>query len=134
MCAQGGNVLQGNVEGVHALAAGRVGIFGGGSGNPFFSTDSAAALRAAEIGASLLVKATKVDGVYTADPKKDPTATKFDRITCAEALSRRLKVMDSTAFALCQDNRIPIMVLDFFQPDALLRAVRGDNPGTLVTM
>ena len=116
-----------------ALSAGRVAVFGGGSGNPFFSTDSAAALRAAEIGASLLVKATKVDGIYTADPKKDPTATKFDRLTYSEALARRLKVMDSTAFSLCMDNDIPIQVLDFFSPDALLRAVRGDPVGTLVT-
>ncbi len=116
-----------------ALAAGRVAVFGGGSGNPFFSTDSAAALRAAEIGASLLVKATKVDGIYTADPKKDPTATKFDRLTYSEALARRLKVMDSTAFSLCMDNDIPIQVLDFFSPDALVRAVRGDPVGTLVT-
>jgi uridylate kinase len=116
-----------------ALAAGRVAIFGGGSGCPFFTTDSAAALRAAEIGADLLVKATKVDGIYTADPKKDPTATKFDRLTYAECLSRRLKVMDSTAFSLCMDNDIPIQVLDFFSPDALLRAARGDPVGTLVT-
>ena len=116
-----------------ALASGRVAIFGGGSGCPFFTTDSAAALRAAEISADLLVKATKVDGIYTADPKKDPTATKFDRLTYAECLSRRLRVMDSTAFSLCMDNDIPIQVLDFFSPDALLRAVRGDPVGTLVT-
>ncbi|MBP1589557.1 MAG: UMP kinase [Kiritimatiellae bacterium] len=116
------------------LDAGTVVILGGGSGNPFFTTDSAAALRAAEVGASLLVKATKVDGIYTADPTKDPTATRFDRITYAECLSRRLKVMDSTAFSLCQDNAIPIMVLNFFQPGALLAALSGDTTvATLVT-
>lgn len=119
---------------IESLEANTVAIFGGGSGNPFFSTDTAAALRAAEIGATLLIKATKVDGVYTADPHKDPTATKFSTITAKEALSRRLKVMDSTAFTLCMDNGIPILVLDFFQPDALAKAVLGDNPGTLVTM
>ena len=116
------------------LDAGSVVILGGGSGNPFFTTDSAAALRAAEIGASLLIKATKVDGIYTADPTKDPTATRFDRITYSEALARRLKVMDSTAFSLCMDNHIPIMVLNFFQSDALLRALSGDlSACTLVT-
>ncbi|MBR6021424.1 MAG: UMP kinase [Kiritimatiellae bacterium] len=115
-----------------ALAAGSVAIFGGGSGCPFFTTDSAAALRAAEISADLLVKATKVDGVYTADPTKDPTATKFDTLSYSEALARRLRVMDSTAFSLCQDNHIPIRVLNFFEPDALPRAARGLPVGTLV--
>ena len=116
------------------LDEGTVVILGGGSGCPYFTTDSAAALRAAEIGASLLIKATKVDGIYTADPKKDPSATRFDRLTYSEALSRRLKVMDSTAFSMCMDNDIPILVLDFFQSDALLRALRGDlSAGTLVS-
>ena len=116
-----------------ALAEGKVALFGGGTGCPFFTTDSAAALRAAEIEADLLVKATKVDGIYTADPTKDPTATKFDRLSYSEALARRLKVMDSTAFSMCMDNRIPIKVLDFHSPDALLRAVCGEPVGTLVS-
>ena len=117
---------------IELLEAGQVVVLGGGSGAPFFTTDSAAALRAAEIGAEILLKATKVDGIYTADPVKDPTATKFDRLTYSEALARRLKVMDSTAFSLCMDNRIPILVFDFFKPGELLKVVRGQKAGTLV--
>ena len=117
---------------IELLEAGQVVVLGGGSGAPFFTTDSAAALRAAEIGAEVLLKATKVDGIYTADPVKDPTATKFDRLTYSEALARRLKVMDSTAFSLCMDNRIPILVFDFFKPGELLKVVRGQKAGTLV--
>ena len=117
---------------IELLEAGQVVVLGGGSGAPFFTTDSAAALRAAEIGAEVLLKATKVDGIYTADPVKDPTATKFDRLTYSEALARRLKVMDSTAFSLCMDNRIPILVFDFFKPGELLKVVRGRKAGTLV--
>ena len=117
---------------IELLEAGQVVVLGGGSGAPFFTTDSAAALRAAEIGAEVLLKATKVDGIYTADPMKDPTATKFDRLTYSEALARRLKVMDSTAFSLCMDNRIPILVFDFFKPGELLKVVRGQKAGTLV--
>lgn len=120
-------------DAIAALDAGKVVIFGGGTGNPFFTTDSAAALRAASIGADLLIKATKVDGIYTADPFKDPKAKKFDRLTYAEALQRQLKVMDAAAFSLCMENNIPIMVLDFFQKDAILRAVQGGRIGTLVS-
>lgn len=115
------------------LEKGRVVIFAGGTGNPFFSTDSAAALRASEIGAEVLLKATKVDGIYTSDPAVDPTATRYDRLSYEEALNKRLKVMDSAAFALCMDNRIPIVVFDFFDESALERIVRGEDVGTLVT-
>lgn len=115
------------------LEKGRVVIFAGGTGNPFFSTDSAAALRAGEIGAEVLLKATKVDGVYTADPATDPTAARYDRLSYEEALNKRLKVMDAAAFALCMDNRIPIVVFDFFDESALERIVRGEDVGTLVT-
>ncbi|MBR1871138.1 MAG: UMP kinase [Kiritimatiellae bacterium] len=114
------------------LEKGRVCIFAGGTGNPYFSTDSAAALRASEIGADALLKATKVDGIYTADPKKDPTATRYDALKYETALEKRLKVMDSAAFALCMDNAIPIVVFDFFDGDALERVVKGEAVGTLV--
>ena len=112
---------------------GRVVIFGGGTGNPFFSTDSAAALKASEIGADALLKATKVDGIYTADPMKDPKAKKYGSLKYETALEKRLKVMDSAAFALCMDNDIPIVVFDFFDGDALERVVRGEEVGTLVS-
>ena len=112
---------------------GRVVIFAGGTGNPYFSTDSAAALRASEIGADALLKATKVDGIYTADPKKDPKAKKYGSLRYETALEKRLKVMDSAAFALCMDNGIPIVVFDFFDPGALERLVRGEAVGTLVS-
>jgi len=115
------------------LEKGRVVIFAGGTGNPYFSTDSAAALRASEIGAQVLLKATKVDGIYTADPNSDPSATRYARVTYEEALTKRLKVMDSAAFALCMDNRIPIVVFNFFDEGALERIVCGDTIGTLVT-
>ena len=114
------------------FAAKRVVIFAGGTGNPFFSTDSGAALRAAEIGADALLKATKVDGIYTADPKKDPKAKKYDELDYSTALAKRLKVMDSAAFALCMDNNIPIVVFDFFDGDALERVVKGEKVGTIV--
>lgn len=115
------------------LARGTVVIFAGGTGNPFFSTDSGAALRAAEINADALLKATKVDGVYTADPKKDPTATRYDTLTCEEALSKRLNVMDAAAFALCRDNGIPIVVFDFHSPDTMRRIICGETGlGTIV--
>ena len=117
---------------LECLAAGSVAIFAGGTGNPYFSTDSAAALRACEIGADALVKATKVDGIYTADPKKDPSAARFDTLDYATALEKRLKVMDAAAFALCMDNSMPIIVLDFFDSGAMLRAVRGEKAGTVV--
>lgn len=115
------------------LEKGRVVIFVAGTGNPFFSTDTTAALRASEIKAEIILKATKVDGIYTADPVKDPTATRYDRISYTEALSKRLAVMDSTAFSLCQDNKVPIMVFDMNQPDNILHAVLGRQVGTLVT-
>ncbi|HHX98667.1 MAG: UMP kinase [Kiritimatiellia bacterium] len=118
---------------IELLDAGKVVLMGGGTGSPFFTTDSAAALRAAEIGADALLKATKVDGIYDADPVLNPKAKKFDRLTYAEALARRLKVMDSTAFSLCMDNQIPIMVFDFFRRGELLRVVRGEKAGTLVS-
>ena len=112
---------------------GRVLIFAGGTGNPYFSTDSAAALRASEIGADALLKATKVDGIYTADPMKDPQAKKYGSLKYETALEKRLKVMDSAAFALCMDNDIPIDVIDFFDGDALERVVCGEAVGTLVS-
>ena len=111
----------------------RVVIFAGGTGNPFFSTDTAAALRAIEIKAEILLKATKVDGIYTADPKKDPDARRYDTLSYADALRMRLKVMDASAFALCMDNRLPIIVFNFFDEHALDAAVRGDKIGTLVS-
>ncbi len=114
------------------LEKGRVVIFAGGTGNPYFSTDSAAALRASEIGAEIVLKATKVDGIYTADPNLDATATRYDKVSYEDALHKRLKVMDSAAFALCMDNRIPIVVFDFYDEDALERIIRGETIGTLV--
>lgn len=115
------------------LEKGRIVIFAGGTGNPYFSTDTAAALRASEIGADVLIKATQVDGIYSDNPKTNPQARRYSTIGYQEALERRLKVMDSAAFALCMDNRIPIVVYDFFDADALLRLVRGERVGTLVT-
>ncbi len=118
---------------MHQLDEGKVVIFVAGTGNPFFSTDTTAALRANEIGAEVILKATKVDGIYTADPFKDPTATRYDRITFTEALSKRLSVMDSTAFSLCQDNKMPIIVFDLMKHDNIRRVVLGQKVGTLVT-
>jgi uridylate kinase len=118
---------------VRHLEKGRVVIFGGGTGNPYFSTDTAAALRANEIGAEVILKATKVDGIYDSDPKKNPEAKRFSRIAYIEALQRQLKVMDSTAFSLCMDNKMPIIVFDFFQPHNLRRVVIGESVGTVVT-
>ena len=112
---------------------GRVCIFAGGTGNPYFSTDSAAALRASEIGADALLKATKVDGIYTADPKQDPKAKKYATLKYETALEKRLKVMDSAAFALCMDNSIPIVVFDFFDKNALEGVVTGKTVGTIVS-
>jgi uridylate kinase len=107
-------------------------IFVAGTGNPFFSTDTTAALRASEIGAEVILKATKVDGIYTADPLKEPNAKRFDRLTYSEALSRRLSVMDSTAFSLCMDNRVPIVVFDMNKRDNIKNVVLGKAVGTLV--
>ena len=115
------------------LEKGRIVIFGGGTGNPFFSTDTASALRASEIGADALLKATKVDGVYSADPFKDPAATRYDQLTYSEALNRSLKVMDAAAFSLCMENNIPIVVFDFFKSDTIEGVIRGEKIGTLVT-
>ena len=114
------------------LEEGKVVIFAGGTGNPFFTTDTAAALRGAEIGAEIVLKATKVDGVYTADPKTDPTATRYDSVSFDEAISKNLQVLDATAFALCRDQKLPIKVFSIFKPGALKRVVMGENEGTLV--
>jgi len=118
---------------VRHLEKGRVVIFGGGTGNPYFSTDTTAALRANEIGAEVILKATKVDGVYDSDPKKNNSAKRFAQISYLEALQRQLKVMDSTAFSLCMDNKMPIIVFDFAKPGNLVRVVQGEKVGTLVT-
>ena len=118
---------------VRHLEKGRVVIFGGGTGNPYFSTDTAAALRANEIGAEVILKATKVDGIYDSDPKKNPKAKRFAQISYIDALQRRLQVMDSTAFSLCMDNKMPIIVFDFFRAHNLKRVVLGEKVGTLVT-
>jgi uridylate kinase len=117
---------------IRHLENGRIVIFVAGTGNPFFSTDTTAALRANEIGAEVIMKATKVDGIYDSDPKKNPDAKRFETLTYAEALSRRLEVMDSTAFSLCMDNAMPIIVFDMSDPANILRAVRGEAVGTLV--
>lgn len=117
---------------IRYLEAGRIVIFGAGTGNPFFTTDTAAALRGSEIGAEIVLKATKVDGIYTADPKKDSNATRFERISFNEAIANNLAVMDATAFALCRDQHLPINVFSIFKPGALLRVVMGENEGTLV--
>ncbi len=118
---------------VRHLEKGRVVIFAAGTGSPYFSTDTTAALRASEIGAEVLLKATKVDGVYSADPKKDTQAKRYERIGYTEALSKRLKVMDSTAFSLCMDNRIPIVVFDLFKRGNIKRVILGEPIGTLVS-
>ena len=114
------------------LEEGKVVVFAAGTGNPFFTTDTAAALRGAEIGAEVVLKATKVDGVYTADPVKDPSATRYDKLTFDEAISRNLGIMDATAFALCRDQKLPIKVFSIFKPGALKRVVLGEDEGTLV--
>ncbi len=118
---------------IRHLEKGRVVIFGGGTGNPFFSTDTAAALRAMEIGANVLIKATKVDGIYDSDPMTNPAAVKFDHLTYIETLNRRLEVMDSTAISLCMDNHLPVMVLNLWEKGALRQALHGEPVGTLVT-
>ncbi|MFN3565118.1 MAG: UMP kinase [Burkholderiaceae bacterium] len=114
------------------LEEGKVVIFAAGTGNPFFTTDTAAALRGSEVGAQIVLKATKVDGVYSADPKKDPKATRFASLTFDEALNRKLQIMDATAFALCRDQKLPIKVFDIGKPGALKRVVLGEDEGTLV--
>jgi uridylate kinase len=114
------------------LEKGRVVIFSAGTGNPYFSTDTAAALRGTEMAADLLIKATKVDGVYDADPKSHPGARKFDELTYSDFISRRLGVMDTTAVTLCMENNLPILVLDLWDEHALFRALRGETVGTLI--
>jgi len=118
---------------VRHLEKGRVVIFGGGTGNPYFSTDTTAALRANEMDCDVILKATKVDGVYDSDPKKNPKAKRYSRVSYIDALQQQLKVMDSTAFSLCMDNEMPIIVFNFFEPGNLARVVRGETVGTLVT-
>lgn len=118
---------------VRRLEKGRIVIFGAGTGNPYFTTDSAGALRAIEINADAVLKGTRVDGIYTADPEKDPTATRYEKITYDEALSKNLKIMDLTAFALCKENNLPIIVFDMNKPGNLLRLINGESVGTLVT-
>jgi uridylate kinase len=117
---------------IRHLEKGRVVILGGGTGNPYFTTDTAAALRATELDCDVLIKATKVDGVYDSDPKKNVNARRFDYITYMDALSQRLQVMDSTALSLCMDNKMPILVLNLFDETALPRALKGEAVGTLV--
>jgi uridylate kinase len=119
---------------VRHLEAGRVVIFGGGTGNPFFTTDTAAALRAAEIDADLLLKATKVDGVYTADPKKDANARRYETLSFDEAIANNLGVLDTAAFALCREQNLSLVVFNVFKPGALMRVVMGEDEGTRVTL
>jgi len=118
---------------VRHLEKGRIVIFGAGTGNPYFTTDTAASLRAVEVEADVILKGTRVDGVYTADPEKDPTATKFDTISFREVISRNLNVMDMTAFTLCEENNLPIIVFDMNKKGNLAQLIHGNNIGTLVT-
>lgn len=117
---------------IRHLEKDRVVILGGGTGNPYFSTDTAAALRAMEIEADIVIKATKVDGVYDSDPEKNPDAERFEHLTYIDALNRRLEVMDSTAISLCMDNQLPILVLNMWQEGSLETALRGDTIGTMI--
>jgi len=117
---------------IRHMEEGKVVVFAAGTGNPFFTTDTAAALRGAEMGVEVVLKATKVDGIYTSDPNKDPTATRYDTISFDEAIIKNLQVMDATAFALCRDRKLPIKVFSILKPGALKRVVMGENEGTLV--
>src|SRR6185503_14353826 len=126
----GGNYIRGKA--IRYLEEGKVVIFAAGTGNPFFTTDTAAALRASEMGAEIVLKATKVDGVYTSDPKKDPTAKRYSRVSFDEAIQRDLKVMDAIALTLCRDQRLPVNVFSIFRTGALGRVVAGEDEGTLV--
>ena len=119
---------------IRYLEEGRVVIFGAGTGNPFFTTDTAAALRGMEINAEIVIKATKVDGIYTDDPKKNPNATRYETVTFDEAIIKDLKVMDATALTLCRDQKLPISVFSIFKPGALMRVVMGENEGTRVVI
>ena len=117
---------------IRYLEEGKIVVFAAGTGNPFFTTDTAAALRGAEVGAEIVLKATKVDGVYTSEPAKDPHAKRYEAVTFDEAITRNLKVMDATAFALCRDQKLPIRVFSIFKPGALAGIIRGEAEGTLV--
>ena len=117
---------------IRYLEEGKIVIFGAGTGNPFFTTDTAAALRGSEIGAEIVIKATKVDGVYTADPKKDPSARRYQRVSFDEAIGKNLQVMDATALALCRDQKLPINVFSIFKTGALKSVVLGEDEGTMV--
>lgn len=117
---------------IRHLEKGRIVIFGAGTGNPYFTTDSAGSLRAIEIGADAVLKGTRVDGVYTADPEKDPTATKYDNLSYDEAIAKNLKIMDMTAFTLCKENKLPIIVFDMNKPGNLTRLLQGENIGTVI--
>jgi uridylate kinase len=119
---------------IRYLEEGRVVIFGAGTGNPFFTTDTAAALRGVEIDAEIVLKATKVDGIYTDDPKKNPDAKRYETVTFDEAIQKNLKVMDATALTLCRDQKMPISVFSIFKPGALKRVVMGENEGTRVVL
>lgn len=118
---------------IRHLEKGRVVIFGAGTGNPYFTTDTAASLRAVEIEADVILKGTRVDGIYTADPEKDASATRYDKISFTEVIQRNLKVMDMTAFTLCQENSLPIIVFDMNKPGNLAQIVNGESVGTLVS-
>ncbi len=117
---------------IRHLEKGRIALFAAGTGNPFFTTDSAAALRASEISADLLLKATKVDGIYDSDPKKNPKAVRYEELSYDEVIARNLQVMDTAAFALCRDNKIPLRIYNMMQPGALMRILHGEPLGTLV--
>ncbi|MFZ4553344.1 MAG: UMP kinase [Betaproteobacteria bacterium] len=117
---------------IRYLEEGRVVVFAAGTGNPFFTTDTAAALRGMEMGVDIVLKATKVDGIYTADPKKDPSATRYTQVTFDEVIAKQLEVMDATAFTLCRDQALPIKVFSIFKSDGLKRVVMGEDEGTLV--
>ncbi|MFY7807478.1 MAG: uridine monophosphate kinase, partial [Fimbriimonadaceae bacterium] len=119
---------------IRHLEKGRVVVFAGGTGNPYFTTDTAGVLRALEIDANVIIKATKVDGIYTADPRKDPDAKRYDRLTFDQTLEQRLGVMDMTAFTLCRENSLPVLVLDMFATGAMATAASGGQIGTLVTI
>lgn len=116
-----------------ALDQGEIVIFGGGTSNPFFTTDTAAALRAVEMNAQIIIKATKVDGVFSSDPRHDPTATKFDHLTFSEAIEKNLRIMDVEAFSICRRYNVPVQVMDFFKPGNLLKAIMGEKIGTKCT-
>ena len=118
---------------IRHLEKGRVVIFGAGTGNPYFTTDTAGSLRAIEINADVILKGTRVDGIYSADPEKDPSATKFDKLTFQECLTKNLRVMDMTAFTLCMENKLPIIVFDMNKPGNLLKVVTGERVGTVVS-